>query len=143
MVILNYCPSLHVFTTKNIIDNPHPVLLNVTINASALSWTNHSCRKSKLDRLLAKFFCSLLTNSPLGINSQWISTNNNNNIEDNISQTKKASTNLLHSFDYYILHQINWELSHCSFFQIQPELILLIWEIMLTKKWPITKRYRH
>jgi hypothetical protein len=28
------------------------------------------------------------------------------------------------------------ELRHCSFFQIQPELILLIWDIMLTEKWP-------
>jgi hypothetical protein len=28
------------------------------------------------------------------------------------------------------------ELRHCSFFQIQPELILLIWDIMMTKKWP-------
>jgi hypothetical protein len=25
---------------------------------------------------------------------------------------------------------------HCSFFQIQPELILLIWVIVLTEKWP-------
>ncbi len=68
--IINYCASLHMFTTKNITNDPHPVLLNVTNNASALSWTNHTCRKSKLGRLLAQFFCSLLINSPLGINSQ-------------------------------------------------------------------------
>jgi hypothetical protein len=30
MVIINYCASLHVLTTKNITINPHPVLLNVT-----------------------------------------------------------------------------------------------------------------
>jgi hypothetical protein len=51
--IINYCASLQVFTTKNITDNSHPVLLNVTNNASALSWTNHTCKKSKLGRLLA------------------------------------------------------------------------------------------
>jgi hypothetical protein len=28
------------------------------------------------------------------------------------------------------------ELRYCSFFQIQPELILLIWDIVLTEKWP-------
>jgi hypothetical protein len=83
-VIINYCASLHVFTTKNITVNLHPVLLNVSGNASALSWTNHSCRMSKIGRLLAQFFCSLLINSPLGKNSQWI-INNNNKIADNIS----------------------------------------------------------
>jgi hypothetical protein len=45
-VIINYCKSLHMFTTKNITDNPHPVLLDLTDNASALSLTNHTCRKS-------------------------------------------------------------------------------------------------
>jgi hypothetical protein len=86
-VIINYCASLHVFMTRSITNNPHLVLLNVTDNASTLSWTNHTCRKSKLGRLLAQFFCSLLINSPLGINSQWINTDDNK-IADNISQTK-------------------------------------------------------
>jgi hypothetical protein len=53
-VIIYYCASLHVFMMKNIINDPHPVLLNVTDNGSALSWTNHTCRKSKLGRLLAQ-----------------------------------------------------------------------------------------
>jgi hypothetical protein len=99
MVIINYYASLQVFTTKNITDNPHPVLLSGTDNASALSCTNQTCRKSKLGRLLAQFFCSLLINSPLGINSQWICTDNNK-IADNISRAKKMSTCPLHSFDY-------------------------------------------
>jgi hypothetical protein len=131
MVIINYCASLHVFTTKNITDNPYPVLLNMTDNASALSWTNHTCRKSKLSRLLAGFFCSLLINSPLGINSRWISANDNH--------AQKTSTNLLHSLDYSTLCQMYPKLIHCFFFQIQPEIILLIWKIVLTKKWPTHK----
>ncbi len=83
-VIINYFASLHVFMMRSIMNDPHPVLLNMTNNASALSWINHTCRNSKLGRLLAQFFCSLLINSPLGINSQWISTDNIK-IADNIS----------------------------------------------------------
>jgi hypothetical protein len=61
---------------------------------------------------------------------------NGNKIADNISYAKKMSTNPLHSFDYSTLHQTNPELIHCSFFQIHPKLISLIWEIVLTEKWP-------
>ncbi len=77
MVIINYCVSLHVITMTKITGDLHPVLLNIANNASALSWTNHTCRTSKISQLLAHFFCLLLINSPLGINSQWISTNDN------------------------------------------------------------------
>jgi hypothetical protein len=124
-VIINYCASLHVFMTRSITNDPHPILLNVTNNASALSWTNYTCRKSKLGRLLAWFFCSLLINSPLGINSQWISADDNKIAKD-ISHIKKTSSNTLHSSNYSSLHQMYPELTHCSFFQIQPELIWLI-----------------
>jgi hypothetical protein len=100
-VIINYCASLHVFMRKTITNDPKPVLPNMTNNASAHSWTNHTCRKLKLGRLLVRFFCSLLINSPLGINSWWISiSTDDNKIADNISQIKKTSSNTLHSFDY-------------------------------------------
>jgi hypothetical protein len=36
-VIINYCAALHVVLTKNPTNDPYPVLLNVTNNASALS----------------------------------------------------------------------------------------------------------
>jgi hypothetical protein len=114
-VIINYCASLHMFTTTSKMNDPHPVLLNMTDNASALSWTNHTCRKSKLGRLLAQFFCSILINSSLGINSQWISTDDNK-IADDISQIKKTLSNSLNSFDYSSLRQTYPELTHCSFF---------------------------
>jgi hypothetical protein len=77
MVTINYCASLYVFTTKNITDDLHPILLNITDITSALSWTYHTRRESKLGRLLAQFFCSLLIYSLMGINSQRISTNDN------------------------------------------------------------------
>ncbi len=136
MVIINYCTALRVVWTYPITDNPHHVILNVTKNSSALSWTLHMCKRSKIGQMLACLFCSLLINSPLGINSQWISKIDNK-IADNIPCLKKQSdNNSSPAFDYTILKQAYPELRYCSFFQIQPELILLIWDIMLTKKWP-------
>ncbi len=86
--------------------------------------------------MLACFFCSLLINSPLGINTQWISTIDNK-ITDNISRLKKQSDiNSSPAFNYTILKQTYPELRHCSFFQIHPKLNSLIWDIVLTKKWP-------
>jgi hypothetical protein len=70
--------------------------------------------------MLSCFFCSLLINLPLGINSQWISTIDSK-IADNISCLKKQSD--IYSspaFDYTILKPTYLELRHCSFFQIQP-----------------------
>ncbi len=64
----------------------------------------------------------------------------NNKITDNISHLKKHSgINSSPALDHTILKQMYPELRHCSFFQIQPELILLIWDIVLTKKWPTHK----
>ncbi len=74
MVIINYCAALHVVWTSLVTDDPHPVILNVTNNSSVLSWTLHMCKQSKTGQMLSCFFCSLLINLPLGINSQWIST---------------------------------------------------------------------
>jgi hypothetical protein len=92
MVIINYYATLHVVWTSCVTDDPHPVILNVTNNSSALSWTLHTCKQSKIRQMLAHFFCSLLINLPLGINSQWISTINNK-IANNISHLKKQSDN--------------------------------------------------
>jgi hypothetical protein len=85
--------------------------------------------------MLACFFCSLLINLPLGINSQWMSTIDNK-IADDICLKKHFDNNSSPAFNYTILKQTYPELRHCSFFQIQPELILLIWDIVLTEKWP-------
>jgi hypothetical protein len=67
----------------------------VTDNASALSWTTGACKKSKVSRLLACFFCLLMINLPLGINSKWISTDDNK-IADDISCIKKESATRTH-----------------------------------------------
>jgi len=43
-VIINYCAMLHFVTTTAATNDPFPVLLNVTNNASALSWTTGACK---------------------------------------------------------------------------------------------------
>ncbi len=104
-VIINYCAALHVVWTTPVTDDSHPVILIVTENSSALSWTLHMCKRSNIGQMLARFFCSLLINSPLGINSQWISTIDTK-IAANISRLKKYSdNNSFTAFDYTILKQ--------------------------------------
>jgi hypothetical protein len=46
-VIINYCAALQIFRTTNVTEDPHPVLMNIIDNASALSWTLHTCKRSK------------------------------------------------------------------------------------------------
>jgi hypothetical protein len=115
-VIINYCASLHVVTTMSASNDPYPVLLNMTNNALALSWTTGACRKSRISRLLAHFFCSLMIGSLLGMNSKWISTKDNK-IADDISRIKKQSAiDSPPLFDYLTLTQRYLELTHyCSF----------------------------
>jgi hypothetical protein len=84
-VVINYCAALHVVWTSPVTEDPHPVILNITDNSSALSWTLHTCKGSKIGQMLACFFCSLLINSPLGINSQWISANVAEWLDDTLS----------------------------------------------------------
>jgi hypothetical protein len=144
IVIIYYCAALHMVLSTNPMNNPYPVHLNVSNNASTLSWTISACRRSRIGCILACFFCSLIINLPLGINSQWISTLHNA-ITDDISHAKNAASDHTHShplFDYSSLQQKYPELSHCSFFQPVPELISLIWEIVLTERWPCHNKIR-
>jgi hypothetical protein len=124
--------------STNPTNDPYLVHLNLTNNASALSWITGACHKSRIGCLLARFFCLLLINSPLGIDSQWISTLHNA-IANDISCAKNATSEHTHShpsFDYSSLQQKYPELSHCSFFRPAPKLISIIWEIVLTERWP-------
>ncbi len=142
-VIINYCATHHIVMTTSATNDPYPVLLNVTNNALALSWMTGACHNSKVGRLLACFFCLLMINSLLGINSKWISTYDNK-ITDDISCIKKESANEDSPpfFDYSTLTQRYPELIHCSSFTIPSKLILLIWEIVLTKRWPCHNKIR-
>jgi len=110
---------------------------------SAKKWTKHTCKKSRIGRVLARFFCGLLIGSSVGINSTWISTNANM-IADEISRLKKsASTNnptFTSTYDYSKLQQNYEELKAFTFFQPSQELLSLIWEILLTRKCPDLNR---
>jgi hypothetical protein len=46
-VMINFCATLHVVQKSPITDDPHPVILNITDNSSALSWTLHTCKRPK------------------------------------------------------------------------------------------------
>ncbi len=73
-IILNYYASLVMFSSHKVNDDPHPVVLCVTDNTSALNWTLHTSKKSPIGRSLARFFCGLLIGSNVGVNAKWIST---------------------------------------------------------------------
>jgi hypothetical protein len=125
-IIINYCASLHVVTATSTSNDPYPVLLNVTNNTLALSWTTGACRKSRIGRLIACFFCSLMIGSPLGIDSKWISTKENKIADDILCIKKQSALDSPPSFDNSTLTQRYPELTHCHSFRIQPELILLV-----------------
>jgi hypothetical protein len=44
-IILNYCASIVTFATRKINDDPHPIVLSVMDNTSALNWTLHTSKK--------------------------------------------------------------------------------------------------
>ena len=142
-VIIDYCAAHTVITTQNVTDDPHPVLLSMADNTSAHSWTTHTCKGSMLGRLLAKFFCMLLMDYKLGINSEWISTHDNF-IADDISRLKKLNTSSSKhfSFDYSALQQKYPQLRTCRFFQPSPSLLSCLWDILLHKKLPTLEEVR-
>jgi hypothetical protein len=140
-IILNYCASLAVFATYKVNDDPHPVVMHVMDNTSALNRTLHTSKKLINGRALAKFFCGLLICLNVGVNAKWISTTKNV-IANKISRLKElinTNSNPPSSFpiyNYSNLQQEHKELKACSFFQPSHKLLLLIWEILLTQKCP-------
>ncbi len=141
-IIVNYCASLVVFASRKINDDPHPVVLCVTDNTSALNWTLHTSKKLTIGRALARFFCGLLTNSDVGINAKWISTIENivavkiSRLKEVFKNTNSNSTSSLPTYDYAHLQQEHKELKVCNFFHPSHKLLSLIWDIFLTQKCP-------
>jgi hypothetical protein len=141
VVILNYCAALETIkalSEEGLIDDPNPIVLGVTDNRSALNWTIHTSKKSIIGRVLARFFCALLMDSAVGINSKWIATDENE-IADQISRLKKSlisPTNPHPSYDYTSLQKNFPELRACRSFQFNPELLSLIWQMLLTRSLP-------
>jgi hypothetical protein len=143
-VIINYCATWTALAEGDYTDDPHPVILSVTDNTSALNWTLHTAKSSLIGRALARFFCGIMMDSPLGINSEWISTHDNE-IADQISRIKKEKlrTSPLFAYNYSKLQQNFQELKTCRFFQPSQELLSLIRQIVLTRECPDLNQVRH
>jgi hypothetical protein len=73
-IIIDYCAALTSLASNKINNDPHPVVMCVTNNTSALNWTLHTSKKLVIGRALARLFCGLLIGSDMGINAKWIST---------------------------------------------------------------------
>ena len=97
----------------------------------------HTCKKSFIGQALARFFCGLLIGLDVGITAKWISTEANK-IADEISTVKKFnhSTHSSTCYDFSKIKQSYVELKYCRFFHPSPELLSMLWEIMLTRKCP-------
>jgi hypothetical protein len=139
VVIINYCAAYTVITTEHVTDDPYPVMLNLVDNTSALNWLLHTCKSSKIGRLLARLFCGLLIGSPLGINGKFISSEDNE-IADEISRMKKQACDLSSqtrpSFDFTSLTQKYKQLNVCRSFHPSPELISVLWDVVLNESLP-------
>ena len=97
--------------------------------------------------LPGQIFCGLLIESPVGINSKWIDTKSNE-IADTISRIKEEKLTSVkspsdhHSFDYKLLQQKYSVLKPCHFFHPEPDLLSMIWDVILMKKFPNLKEIR-
>jgi hypothetical protein len=89
-MISNYCASLVAFTSQKVTNDPHPVVLCVADNTSALNWTLHTSKKSIIGQALARFICGLLIGSNIRVTAKWISTMENV-IADKISRLKSCN----------------------------------------------------
>jgi hypothetical protein len=84
-------------------------------------------------------FCGLLIGSPLGINGKFISSEDNE-IADEISRMKKQACDLSSqtrpSFDFTSLTQKYKQLNVCRSFHPSPELISVLWDVVLNESLP-------
>jgi hypothetical protein len=139
-IILNYCASLVVFENCKVNDDPHSVVLCVTVFTSALNRVLHTKKKLIIRRVLARFVCGLQIGLNVGINAKLITTIENV-ITDKISRLKKliatnSTSSSIPSYDYANLQQEHVELKTCTFLQPSLKLVLLIWEILLAQNCP-------
>ncbi len=132
-IIINYCAAIAALLERQVTIDSHPVVLCVTDNISAKNWTLHTSKKLIIGHALARFFCGLLIGSDVGINAKWINTAANK-IVDKISRIKKSNTPLSFHYDFTKLQQDHTELKNCCFFQPSPELLSMIWAILLMQK---------
>jgi hypothetical protein len=107
-------------------------------NKTASSWTRKGCKRSERGRALGRIFCALLINSPVGIDTEYISTKDNI-ISDLISRVDYESDITL---SFAALMQNYPCLGTCRRFHPSPELLSAIMGCLLYKKLtdPLTLR---
>ena len=103
-VIIDYCAAYLIVTTMDVTDDPHPVLLSMSDNTLAHSWTTHTCKNSIIGQPLAKCFYFLLIDYKLGINSEWLVSTFDNYIADEVFCLKSRMQLLLNNFPLTILY---------------------------------------
>lgn len=145
-VMLNYCAALTILENEEITDDPWPVLLAWCDNKSAVKWITHACMSSEVGRELGRFFCGLLIDSRLGINSKWLSTLANV-VADDISRLKEQQkshnpTSNHPSIDYKSLFQSHPQLADCRIWEPSQELLSAIWQCVRTKNCPTLNEIR-
>lgn len=134
-VIISFCGALLAIETMEI-DDPYPVILAYCDNTSAVRWVTHACMGSAVGRALGRFFCGLLINSKVGINSRWLSTTDNV-IADEISRLKKLTNDDPNkSINFSSLFQSFPQLQTCRVYQPSQELLSCIWQCLSTRSSP-------
>lgn len=139
-VIINWCGATTAIEEYDeLTKDPWPVLL---------TWRgiNHACTTSAGGRALGRFFCGILMDSRLGINSKWLSTHENM-VADDISRLKSAQMKAnpdsqFVSIDYKKLLQEHSQLKDCKTFAPSLELLSVLEQCMLTGSCPNQKEIR-
>jgi hypothetical protein len=136
-VVLSYCAVLTAFDRDASLwaHDPYPVLLACSNDRSASRWIKKFCLTSLPGRAVGRFFCALLMNSPVGINSRWIT---------GVAEGADASappTDFNHDTDNHFssFYQTYPQLQVCRRFHPDTELLSCLWRAALTQKSPNLK----
>ena len=117
-IIINFACATFAYLLLNEATRPkQPVLLNWADNKSAKSWTKKAARHSIGSKALSRILARLMLHSLLGINCDFIPTEENI-IADGISRLKSKNF-----FDINRLMQEFPQLMHCRRFHISPEFL--------------------
>ena len=86
-VCINLAAAIYACWFDGVYVSAYPVLLNWCDSKSATCWVNSRCKCSLLGQALGQFFCGLLMNTNLGIQTEWLPSKLNK-IADDISCVK-------------------------------------------------------
>ena len=128
--IINYIASMHFYATCPDKSDPTPTVLLYDDNAASESWLMKGCKSSRIGRGLGRRQCSLMINSPVGLDVAHITTDENV-IADRISRIKRE-TDIISNIS--LLQQDFPQLTSCRRFHPSAELSSAIIAILLQEK---------